>query len=273
MNRLNRKVYKVKRLRTINIMKIQNKLIVLCISLFLLISFVGATHVCEIYDDFSSGILNESKWEINQDYEGQPLIENYGINNLSENFYTKQNIYGNKRLYLTPRYNFKINDTFNWDVNYISGSGNGIFNFLIEKADGNFDRNILGIGHWNYDLDDDFGIYHISLKFMFPLLKIYVNDNFIRNYYLEESPNNIFIGTAFGHNGRGNFEYDNFELCTEKEEINQTIEINQTNNEEGNNETEIDRLEQKIKQLEKRTSWIESILDKILTFIKNLRKY
>ena len=74
-------------------------IITFLLAILLFPSFVSAIQVCEIYDDFSSGSLNASKWEIRQDIEGQPLMDEYGVINESGNFifHTQQN---QKQIYL-----------------------------------------------------------------------------------------------------------------------------------------------------------------------------
>src|SRR3989344_7353772 len=87
------------------------------------LGIVSAVQVCETYDDFSSGVLNLSKWEVRQDIEGQPLMDRYGVENEGGFvFHTEQNTSGDKRTYLVPKYKFGVGDRFEYDVNMSSGA-------------------------------------------------------------------------------------------------------------------------------------------------------
>ena len=95
----------------------------LLFSIFIL-STVSAVQTCKIYDDFSSGSLNASKWEIRQDTEGQPLMEEYDVilENSSYVFHTK-NTANDRRVYLFPNRTFTTGDIFEYDSILMSREG------------------------------------------------------------------------------------------------------------------------------------------------------
>lgn len=171
---------------------------------------------CGMYDDFSSGSLDLNKWNVKQDYQGQPFTLEYGLDNITERFHIGQDISEDRRTYLVPQYNFNYGDILKWDMDYASGSGNRLGSYLlIQKNDGSFHRDIFGIGYWNQNYGG-FGEYKIKLKFLYPNLSIYVNNTFHKNYTLNLPPNELYIGSAFG--GTGHFYYDNFKLCNNQTE-------------------------------------------------------
>ena len=199
----------------------KNKLSLVLLAV-LLISSVSAVQVCELYDDFSSGVLNTSKWEIRQDVEGQPLTDEYWVDNTLNNFHIQQNIIGDRRTYLFPKHTFTTGDVLEYDFNVISKEGNYIQMDLL-TGDQYIRVGIMGYssGVQGYD---ELGISHIKIEFQ---------EN---NFHLERtSPSNItliddlaltnangnyelYIGSVSGHNGRAHIDYDNFEICTEQEE-------------------------------------------------------
>jgi hypothetical protein len=101
----------------------KHKILLLILSVFL-ISFISATQVCGVYDDFSSETLDTSKWEIRQDVEGQPFMEEYGVDSDLENFHTKQNTLADRRVYLFPKRTFTTGDVLEYDTEVISKQGN-----------------------------------------------------------------------------------------------------------------------------------------------------
>jgi len=158
-----------------------------------------------IYDDFSSETLDTEKWEIRKDYEGQPLIADSGLDNINHNFHTAQDsIIGDHRTYLVPKQKFKVGDIFEFDMDFISASGNSISMLLIDK------QHRIGLGGSFGGICQPFQTYHIKLEFKESSIKIMHNlweDEVVINSNPEHE---IYIGTVFGHNGTGHIDYDNF---------------------------------------------------------------
>jgi len=156
----------------------KNKFIPIILFCLFFLPLISAEYICRTYDSFEDG-LDLSKWEISQHPEGQHLA-GYGINETSDVFYIYQNEsndFFQNRTYLIPKYEFSDKDVFEYDINYVSGEGNRISNFLIKKYDGSNFKEIFSLGYWNEESeDDDFGIYHVKLNFSFPNLYFYVND-------------------------------------------------------------------------------------------------
>ena len=90
----------------------------------LLITSVSATQICQTYDDFSSGALDTSKWEIRQDVENRPFMDEYGLDSVLKNFHTQQNTIGDARTYLFPKHTFTKGDIIEYDFDVISKEGN-----------------------------------------------------------------------------------------------------------------------------------------------------
>lgn len=195
----------------------KNKFIPIILFCLVFLPFISAEYICRTYDSFDNG-LDLSKWEISQHPEGQHLA-GYGIDETMDVFYIYQNgsnDFFQNRTYLIPKYQFSNKDVFEYDVNYISGEGNRISNFLIKKYDGSNFKEIFSLGYWNGESENnEFGIYHVKLNFSYPDLYFYLNGEEEEVFNLSESSQKMFIGSAFGNNSLGRFEYDNFTLCKE----------------------------------------------------------
>lgn len=199
----------------------KSKAILIFLSIFL-ISSVSAVQVCQVYDNFSSGTLDTSKWEIRQDVEGQPFIEEYWVDTNLGNFHTQENTIGDKRVYLVPKHSFTTGDVLEYDFNVVSKEGNYM---QMDLLTGN---QYIRVGIMGYISGvqgyDELGVSHIKIEFQ---------EN---NFHLERtSPSNVtlidnlaltgangtyelYIGSVSGHNGRTHIDYDNFKFCTEQEE-------------------------------------------------------
>lgn len=194
-------------MKIINFMN--NKIILIFLSIFL-ISFISANQICEVYDDFSSGVLDTSMWEIRQDYEGQPLIADSSLDITEQNFHTAQDsIIGDHRTYLVPTQKFKAGDIFEFDLDFISANGNSMVMLLIDN------QNRIGLGGCWDGTCQPFQTYHIKLEFKEGVIKI-THDLWSDEVSINSnSEHEIYIGTVFGHNGIGHIDYDNFKLCKE----------------------------------------------------------
>lgn len=198
------------------------KQVIFILSGFLLLSMVGATQVCQTYDDFSSETLNLSKWEVRQDIEGQPFTDEYWLDTNLSNYHIQQNIVGDRRTYLFPKTNFTTGDIIEYDFGIISKEGN-YMQMVLLTGDQYIRAGIAGYINGVQGFDE-LGDYHIKIEFQ---------EN---NFHLERtSPSNItliddlaltnangtyelYIGAGSGHNGLVHIDFDNFTICTEQEE-------------------------------------------------------
>jgi len=231
--------------------------LILCSLAIFLINFVSATQICEVYYDFSSGQLNESKWEIRQDVEGQPFTDEYWVDSDLENFHIQQNEIGDRRTYLFPKHSFTTGDVLEYDFNVISKEGNYMQMDLLTG-----DQYIrVGIMGYNNGVQgyDELGISHIKIEFQennFHLERTSPSGIFLVDDLYLTNPNGnyeLYIGAGSGHNGRMHMDFDNFELCTEIQE--------------PSLEERVTALEEKVNELENRTSILEVIVKKIAEFL------
>ncbi len=189
-----------------------------------------------LYDDFSSGTLDTNKWEIRQDVEGQPFMDEYGVLNETGNFifHTKNNIV-DKRVAIVPTYNFSAGESFDYDVDYISGSGNHGHILLVittEYPNGDYIRaGILGFNNVP-DTVNIIGKYHIKLKINSNNLEIIRKwpDNTIQSHTLglsnPDSKYKLYIESWGGHNGLTHIDYDNFIINQKCGDVNLDDNIN-----------------------------------------------
>ena len=115
-----------------------------------------------LYDDFSSGSLNNSLWEIRQDVEGQPLTDEYGVENENGNFvfHILKNSTGDKRTYLFPNRTFTTGDKFEWGSNLVSYQ-DGFAGMVLLTGDQYIRIGIQTPGI----LPDEIGVWHITFEF------------------------------------------------------------------------------------------------------------
>ena len=240
----------------------KNKTILIILAIFL-VSSISAVQVCEIYDDFSSGVLDIDKWEIRQDVEGQPFTEEYGI--IEENgnfvFHTKQNTIGDRRVYLYPKHTFTTGDILEYDFNVVSKEGNYMQMNLL-TGDQYIRVGIMGYVNGVQGFDE-LGISHIKMEFQENNLHLERTSPsgivLVDNLALTKNSGKyeLYVGAGSGHNGKMHIDFDNFKLCTEQEEPNEL-------------EQRVADLEARLEEMENRTSWIEGMIDKIVAFIRNL---
>lgn len=197
---------------------------ILFIIIFLLIQTVSALNNCTLYDDFSSGNLDNTKWEIRQDIEGQPFMDEYRVITKNNNsfFHTKQNEIVDKRVALVPTYNFTAGETLSYTVKYISGSGNNGHILLLtttEFPNGDYIRAGL-IGYNNgQDVINETGKYHIKIKILDNRLDLKIiapSGKVINNSAVLSNPNakyKLYVESWTGHNGLTHIDYDNFKIC------------------------------------------------------------
>ncbi len=169
-----------------------------------------------LYDDFSSPVLDTNKWEVKQDTEGQPLMdEGYVTNGV---FHTQQNSIGDRRTYLVPKHQFVAGENISYDVNIISKEGHyGNVNLLFG---GGYNREAMGMVGFNNGPQprDELGTTHIKLSFLenkFTIEELFSSGAIVTNQLSLSIPNanyTLYIGSFTGHNGRAHIDYDNFRI-------------------------------------------------------------
>lgn len=173
-----------------------------------------------LYDDFSSEILDVNKWEVRQDTEGQPLMDEYWIDTDLENFHTKQNIIGDRRVYLFPKTTFTTGDKISYDSELLSREGN--YGQMVLLTGDQYIR--IGIFGYNGGVQgfDELGIAHIELTFEENNLHITRESPsgtiLIDNLALTNANGTyeLYVGSFTGHNGKAHIDFDNFILYPNK---------------------------------------------------------
>lgn len=190
--------------------------ILIILSIFL-INFISAAQVCQIYDNFSSGSLNVSKWQISQDVEGQPFTDLYQVNITLNNFQMQQTTTGDKRTYLVPKHTFTIGDVLEYDFNVVSKTGNYMQMDLL-TGDQYIRLGIMGNlnGVQGYD---ELGVSHVRIEFQKNNLHltrtepsgiVLTNDLPLTN---ANGSYELYIGVVFTNSAE--IDFSNFKLCTE----------------------------------------------------------
>ena len=203
--------------------------IIISVSLFifLLIFTVSAkiippkippTPICETYDKFGEE-LDTSKWEIRQDPEGQPLMDEYGI--LKENgsfvFHTKQNTFGDQRVYLFSKENFTTGESIEYQVNVVERNENSWWGQLTIITGSYYIRAGI-VGYSTPPELNELGISNIKLTFESNNLKFErtapSGELFIDNVPLSNSNGNyqMYIGT-YNNDATVHIDYDNVKVC------------------------------------------------------------
>jgi len=230
---------------------------------FLLIPFVSA----ELYDDFESGELDTNLWEVRQDTEGQPLMNEYGIRQEDGNyvFHTNQNETANRRVYLFPKRNFTTGDSIEYDTNLVSKEGH--YGNMILLTGDQYIR--IGIFGYNNGVQgyDELGSSHIKMSFEENELKLRresPSGQVLLDTLQLNNPNGnyeLYIGSFSGHNGIVHMDFDNFEF-NRFFFNNFTINLNDF-------EERISALEEQVEELNERATLLESLYNGLQESLNN----
>lgn len=193
--------------------------------ILLFLGLTSATQTCQVYDYFSSGSLNLSKW---YEYSNINFSEEHFVDQIGEVYHVQQNIIGSSETNLQLKMQFNTGDVLSYDAIYVSGVGNRASQPLIN---GNYPPTQIEpclasagcgvIGFWNGvpDLQAQPGIYNIKFEFFHNQVKMTTirpdNVTIINTFTGNSEPYNLTINTHTGHNGTMHFDYDNFVLCKE----------------------------------------------------------
>jgi hypothetical protein len=192
------------------------------------LAFAAPDARADLYDDFSSGSLNPAKWEVRQDPEGQPHLDEYFVANESGNFvfHTQQNSLADRRTYLVPTHTFSTGDTISWEVDVKSREGHygNIILVVGEEWTGlHPHRAIFGAVGYNNGPQpfDELGITRPSITFYNDRVEMNTlspSGQLVTHDIPLQNPNGnyeLYIGSFTGHNGRAHMDYDNFHLVPE----------------------------------------------------------
>jgi len=178
-----------------------------------------ANGVMILYDDFSSGALDSSKWTESL-FNGPPFPEFHAVSSEAYNVY--QTSVGDTTIILSPNRQFASGDVFQFDLTYNSGSGNNSVNFLLNNAYiPNVDPQTTPlpgsgtIGYWNGlpDTGNALGTYTIKESFFSDRVEQTItrpDSTTISHVYSGASyPYTFGINPHTGDNGTMNFSIDN----------------------------------------------------------------
>ncbi len=169
-----------------------------------------------IYDDFSGTTLNPLLWMENA--SGGGIIDEHFLSNENGGVYhTAQITPADKGVTLTIiNYTFVAPKTVEFDLNYISGSGNRCSYLEINGQTHNY----CAVGYWNGVQvgGNEFGTYHFNIDFKQSIIDVSVmapNGTYfnIQPFPPFTSPNYTFgFGTRTGNDGIVHMDYDNVEI-------------------------------------------------------------
>ncbi|MBI4155060.1 hypothetical protein HY498_03175 [Candidatus Woesearchaeota archaeon] len=234
----------------------------LLLILFVILNSFYVLGATEVYDDFSSGGLDINKWnEIPGSDINNLFIDEHYVDTINEVYHTIQLTPEDRAITLEIKNRtFASGDIIEYDVNYIDGSGNRISRI-------NVDNILISIfGFWN-SVDDggvgnDFGRYHIKITFTEEGAnpEITLPNGIIKttrgNLSSPSLEHTFGFQTRTGHNGIVHMDYDNVVIITTEPE--------------PNLEERVEELENRVNELEEKAEEHESLLQKIIDFIKQL---
>lgn len=179
-----------------------------------------------MYDDFSSGILDVTKWSESQ-FQGHPFVDEHFVNGSSQTYIARVNSVGDKEVLLTPTREFVSGESLLYDLIYNSGSGNHLSQVLI---DGNYPPETIPqitpnpgsgtIGFWNGipDVGNTLGTYQIRQDFHPDRIEQTVirpdGSSISHSYKSVIEPYTFSINLHTGGNGLMNYEIDNVRIGT-----------------------------------------------------------
>lgn len=237
--------------------------------IFLTIMVCGATSVlAETYDDFSGSTLDTSLWT--ETTQGTAFDE-YGLDTSAQNYHTAQlsATGGDRESILEMTEEFSEGDAVSYDVTYQTGSGNIISRLYINEqyldtilTEGSGSYATSGdIGYWNGDSEvgNTYGTYEVAVKFtsdgaIFDITRPDLSTWTGSATGISE-PYSFGVATHTGHDGSGEFDYDNFDVTYPETE--------ETTEEEDDLEDRVIALEATVEELEAELDEQQTLLDEL----------
>ena len=184
----------------------------------------GLDEGCEYYDTFSSETLDTDKWiEVIATDMGTGMVDEHYVE--EGVYHTAQINIGDGGTGLVVKDStFQYGDIIEYDVNYISGSGNRISTLIMN----NDAYSTAFLGWWNTLSDgggsNDYGVHHIKLTFLgLEGIKVEINrpNGDYHTWitvpskwgYVPAEEYTFGIVTRTGHNGLVHMDYDNVIIC------------------------------------------------------------
>lgn len=187
---------------------------------FLIVIFsMNAQAYTFVYDDFSGPSLNTSKWE---EQTPDTFPDEHFVNTTNEVYHVAQlspppGVGATVHLIMKEGYNHAI---IEYDLNYISGSGNHLHNFdIVPHANVDWCPGHCYIGYWNQNgiIGSQKGKYHLKFELNSTDETIFINITKPDGTYWthsdsltgEPKPYRFLMQTGTGNNGVMHYEIDN----------------------------------------------------------------
>jgi hypothetical protein len=181
-----------------------------------------------VYDDFSTGTLNTSKWTEEIAYNGIAHVDEHYVNTTEQAYHTAQLTHAHRGTFLKMDRLINTGETVEFDVmlHNISGNAQSWIWYDGPPENGTYTTPCSTpssgcgiIGHWNgdHDVGSSLGRYHIKLVYG----ENHVNATYTRpdnttlehQFVLTPSSTHMFgVATRTGHNGIIHVDYDNFTI-------------------------------------------------------------
>ncbi len=178
------------------------------------------------YDDFSGNTLDLSKWTESEFNTGVTVSfsEEHYVDKEEKAYHIQQftPTGGDKGVMLTSTKVFNAGETIEYNLNYVSGSGNHMAEIWLngKRIDGCpncWNQGLMAeIGYWNGDVPagSSTGIYHVKLSFLESNVNLAIArpDGSIYGGSLTGIPYPITFAVAVqsGHDGAFHYDYDSF---------------------------------------------------------------
>lgn len=177
---------------------------------------VKETFRCTLYDDFSTGELDLTKWK---EVPGSDLNELFLDEHYVDHgqYHTAQYLLEDRGVSLELlKYTFLPGERVEFDLNYQGGSGNRISYVDIDESTKWFGL----VGYWNGEQlgGNELGTYHFAVKFTEFGADVFItrpNGDFLQIYQFPQTPgaqHTFGFGTRSG-GGTVHMDYDNVRIC------------------------------------------------------------
>jgi len=175
---------------------------------------------CEVYDDFIRDIFDFNKWEIRQDVEGQPHIDEYWLDAGQDNYHMQQNTLADRRTYLFPKRTFTTGDIITYETDLISRegtyaqmtllTGSQYYRLGLRGPAAGFDE--LGVSKVRIEFEQN----NLAIRRVTPSGGVLI-DNLPLT--VADGIYELYIGGFSGHDGKFHMDFDKFRICDLPEEL------------------------------------------------------